>query len=70
MNFSLILFIIGILGFVLNRKNIILMLKQIKFFKIIILCHYFSIWYIVIFWNSYYMFIISNYYKYLKKLKF
>ena len=30
MNFSLILFIIGILGFVLNRKNIILMLISIE----------------------------------------
>ena len=30
MNFSLILFLIGILGFVLNRKNIILMLISIE----------------------------------------
>ena len=30
MNFSLILFTIGILGFVLNRKNIILMLISIE----------------------------------------
>ena len=30
MNFSIILFIIGILGFVLNRKNIILMLISIE----------------------------------------
>ena len=30
MNLSLILFIIGILGFVLNRKNIILMLISIE----------------------------------------
>ena len=30
MNFSLIIFIIGILGFVLNRKNIILMLISIE----------------------------------------
>ena len=30
MDFSLILFIIGILGFVLNRKNIILMLISIE----------------------------------------
>jgi len=30
MNFSLVLFIIGILGFVLNRKNIILMLISIE----------------------------------------
>jgi NADH-ubiquinone oxidoreductase chain 4L len=30
MNFSLLLFIIGILGFVLNRKNIILMLISIE----------------------------------------
>jgi NADH-ubiquinone oxidoreductase chain 4L len=30
MNFSIFLFIIGILGFVLNRKNIILMLISIE----------------------------------------
>ena len=30
MSFSLILFLIGILGFVLNRKNIILMLISIE----------------------------------------
>jgi NADH-ubiquinone oxidoreductase chain 4L len=30
MNLSLILFLIGILGFVLNRKNIILMLISIE----------------------------------------
>ncbi len=30
MKFSLILFLIGILGFVLNRKNIILMLISIE----------------------------------------
>nr|YP_010262630.1 NADH dehydrogenase subunit 4L [Gyalideopsis ozarkensis]UIX51993.1 NADH dehydrogenase subunit 4L [Gyalideopsis ozarkensis] len=30
MNFSLLLFLIGILGFVLNRKNIILMLISIE----------------------------------------
>ena len=30
MNFSLILFLIGILGFVLNKKNIILMLISIE----------------------------------------
>ena len=30
MKFSLVLFIIGILGFVLNRKNIILMLISIE----------------------------------------
>jgi NADH-ubiquinone oxidoreductase chain 4L len=30
MNFSILLFIIGILGFVLNRKNIILMLISIE----------------------------------------
>ncbi len=30
MNFALILFLVGILGFVLNRKNIILMLISIK----------------------------------------
>ena len=30
MNFSLILFLIGILGFVLNRKNIILMIVAIE----------------------------------------
>ena len=30
MNFSLLLFIIGIIGFVLNRKNIILMLISIE----------------------------------------
>jgi NADH-ubiquinone oxidoreductase chain 4L len=30
MNFSLVLFLIGILGFVLNRKNIILMLISIE----------------------------------------
>ena len=30
MNLSLILFIIGVLGFVLNRKNIILMLISIE----------------------------------------
>ena len=30
MNFSLFLFLIGILGFILNRKNIILMIIRIK----------------------------------------
>ena len=30
MRFSLVLFLIGILGFVLNRKNIILMLIEIE----------------------------------------
>nr|YP_010845473.1 NADH dehydrogenase subunit 4L [Aspergillus affinis]UPW99826.1 NADH dehydrogenase subunit 4L [Aspergillus affinis] len=30
MNFSILLFLIGILGFVLNRKNIILMLISIE----------------------------------------
>jgi NADH-ubiquinone oxidoreductase chain 4L len=30
MNFSLILFLIGILGFILNRKNIILMIISIE----------------------------------------
>jgi len=30
MNFSLMLFLIGIIGFVLNRKNIILMLISIE----------------------------------------
>lgn len=30
MNFALILFLVGILGFVLNRKNIILMLISIE----------------------------------------
>jgi len=30
MNFSIFLFVIGILGFVLNRKNIILMLISIE----------------------------------------
>ena len=30
MNFSIVLFLIGILGFVLNRKNIILMLISIE----------------------------------------
>ena len=30
MNFSLLLFLIGIIGFVLNRKNIILMLISIE----------------------------------------
>ena len=30
MNFSIFLFLIGILGFVLNRKNIILMLISIE----------------------------------------
>lgn len=30
MNFSLILFLIGILGFILNRKNIILMIIAIE----------------------------------------
>ena len=30
MNFSLILFLIGVIGFVLNRKNIILMLISIE----------------------------------------
>ena len=30
MNFSLLLFLVGILGFVLNRKNLILMLISIE----------------------------------------
>ena len=30
MNFSLLLFLVGILGFILNRKNIILMLISIE----------------------------------------
>jgi NADH-ubiquinone oxidoreductase chain 4L len=30
MNFSIVLFLIGVLGFVLNRKNIILMLISIE----------------------------------------
>jgi NADH-ubiquinone oxidoreductase chain 4L len=30
MNFSLLLFLIGILGFILNRKNIILMIISIE----------------------------------------
>ena len=35
MNFSIFLFLIGILGFVLNRKNIILMLLSITFLILI-----------------------------------
>ena len=36
MNLSLILFLIGILGFVLNRRNIILMLISIEIMLLVI----------------------------------
>jgi len=35
MNLSLLLFLIGLLGFIINRKNIILMIKRSKLY-----CHY------------------------------
>jgi NADH-ubiquinone oxidoreductase chain 4L len=46
MNLSLVLFLVGILGFVLNRKNIILMLISIEIMLLaitfLILLHSFS----------------------------
>ena len=38
MNLSLFLFLIGILGFILNRKNIILMIIAIEIIKILKFC--------------------------------